>query len=580
MWAVVTGLLSIVAAVVGWNLRDVPSPAEMRLSIETPSAMDPTSLAISPDARNVVFEAISEGRPRLWVRSLNSATARPLARTEEAYLPFWSPDSRSVGFFAAGKLKRIDLEGGTVQTLADATVGGGGTWNRDGVIVFVPNRIAGFSRVSASGGQPAEVLDFGAKQGLRQLSNPEFLPDGAHFVFASEGRGGGIVELYVGALDGSEPRHLFDTDNGDTATAYAAGHLFFIRQGTLFAQRFDLTRLAPSGDPIPVTEAVGVVAAATVSTTATVIYRPASGAPRQRQLVWMDRSGNMIGALGDPYAAGAGNPSMSPDGTMVALAQVTQGNSDLWTLDTMRGLFTRFTSDAFISNTPVWSPDGSRIIFQSNPKGVLDLYEQRIAGDRSEQLVLATPEGKMATDWRGDFVLYHTFAETTGADLWALPMKGDRKPFVVVKTAFDERIGQFSPDGKWVAYQSNESGQDEIYVTAFPPSPGRSTRVSTSGGAQVRWREDGKELFYIALDDRLMAVPMRFDAAGSNVQPGVPVALFTTHVGGALQQFMTAPTRQQYMVSRDGSRFLMNNLVEQPSTTFPITVLLNWKGKS
>ena len=578
MWAAAAGLAAATAGVFAWALRAVPPPAEMRLAIETPPAMDSTSVAISPDGDKVVFEAISEGRPRLWLRSLSSSTARPLARTEEAYLPFWSPDGRSVGFFAAGKLKRIDLNGETVQTLADAGVAGGGAWNRDGVILFVPNKIIGLARVAASGGASAEVLNFGAKQGLRQLSHPQFLPDGGHFVFASEGRGGGIVEIYAGALDGSEPRHLLDTDNGNTEIAYAADHLFFIRQGTLFAQRLDLTRLTVIGDPTPVAEGVGVIAAATSPETPTLVYRPAASAPRARQLVWVDRAGITIGKLGEPYAAGAGNPSMSPDGGTVAVAQVTQGNSDIWLVDSRRGLFSRFTSDPFISNNAVWSPDGSRIVFQSNPKVALDLYQQRLSGDRTEELVLATPESKMPTDWRGDFLLYHTYAARTGTDLWALPMKGERKPFPLLQTPYDERIGEFSRDGHWIAYQSNESGQDEIYVRPFPGS-GPSTRVSTRGGGQARWREDGKELFYIARDDRLMAVPMRLEPDGRSVEPGIPVPLFATHVGGALQQFMTAPTRQQYMVSRDGSRFLMNNLVEQESTTSPITVVLNWKGK-
>jgi hypothetical protein len=249
MWAAAAAALAVTAATLVWLLRANPAQPELRLSIETPQAMDATSLAISPDGGQVVFEAISDGRPRLWVRAMSSPSARPLPRTENAHGPFWSPDGRSIAFFADGKLKRIDLQGGTVQTLADATSGDGGTWNRDDVILFVPNRFSPLLRLAASGGTPAEVPNFSAKQGLRDLSHPQFLPDGTHFVVASQRRGAGVVEIYGGALDGSPPRHLFDTDAAPTA--YAAGRLFFIRQGTLFAQRFDQSTLTFVDNPVP-----------------------------------------------------------------------------------------------------------------------------------------------------------------------------------------------------------------------------------------------------------------------------------------------------------------------------------------
>jgi len=268
---------------------------------------------------------------------------------------------------------------------------------------------------------------------------------------------------------------------------------------------------------------------------------------------------------------------MSADGRRVAWDRTGGGNVDIWLMDLQRSAPNRFTSEATIDAYPTWSPDGSRLVFGSFRKDAMDLYLKLASGAVSEEPLLATPQPRAPTDWSSDgrFILYRSSQPTTGYDLWALPLESGGKPgkpFPIVETASEERDGQFSPDGKWIAYESNESDRSEIYVQRFP-SPEGKVRISTNGGAQIRWSRDGKELFYVALDGRLMAVPIQFVADGHTINPGAPVPLFATHLGGALQ----AAARQQYMVSPDGKRFLMNTIAEE--TAPPITVVLNWKAK-
>jgi Tol biopolymer transport system component len=577
-------ILPIAALLALWWLRPAPPLSEMRVEITTPPSADPVSVAISRDGQKLVFVGTHEGRSRLWLRSLSSVSSRPLAGTDGASCPFWSPNSASIGFFADGKLKRIDIDSGSVRVLS-AALSCGGTWNADDTILYAAPLFGPISRVSARSGEPApekrvDVTRIDRPRHLRHRL-PQFLPDGRHFLFyvaaSPEARG-----IYVGDLNGSEPQRLLDAD---TAAVYVpSGHLLFVRQGTLFAQAFDPAGMVLTGNPFPVDEHVAFnptkyVAAVSGSSTGIVIYRAGSAAGR-RQFLWFDRSGKEIGRVGDPDSADPLDPSLSPDGQRVALHRTVNGRADVWLLENGRAALSRFTSEEIAgagvgASRPIWSPDGTKIVFAALPKKVTDLFRISVRGGNAE-LLLDTDQPKAATDWSTDgrFLLYRSFDWKTGWDIWALPMGEDGSPgtrIQVVRTNSDETNGQLSPDGKWVAYQSNETGRFEIYVQPFP-GPGPKSAVSRNGGAQVRWRRDGKELFYIALDDRLMAVPMQVSANGQSIEMGAPAPLFTTHIGGAVE----GANRQQYMVSTDGQQFLMNTIIEE--AVLPIIVLLNWKA--
>jgi Tol biopolymer transport system component/aminoglycoside phosphotransferase (APT) family kinase protein len=574
-WITALVVVAVLAVAMGIReFRGVPRAAEMRLEITTPPTADPASIAISPDGQKILFVATSEGQSKLWLRPLDSVTGRVLAGTDGASFPFWSPDSQSVGFFAKGKLKRVDVDRGAVQILADAPEGRGGSWNRDGTIIFTPdsNRSPVF-RISATGGAALPVTRMETTKETNHRF-PHFLPDGHHFLYYVQG----TLEshgVYASDLDDSGARRLLDVES---APVYeSSGHLLFVRENTLFAQGFDVAHLELKGIPFSVAESIATVytaqgsAAVSASSMGPIIYRTASAAGR-RQLLWFDRSGKEIGKAGD--ATNASSVSISRDSRRVALAQLINNNYDIWLLDLGRSVLSRFTSDAAVDAGPTWSPDDRRIAFRSNRNGAYDLYAKPTIGAGSEELLLASGQDKQALDWSPDgrFLLYQNLDPKTGLDVWALPMEGDRKPFPVVRTNFDEDLAQFSPDGKWITYQADESGRYEIYIQPFP-GPGDRTQVSSSGGAQVRWRRDGKELFYIALDGRLMAVPIHSTSNAQTSLVGSPVPLFVAHVGPALSY----PSKQQYDVSSDGQRFLMNTIIDEAPS--PITVILNWKAK-
>jgi serine/threonine protein kinase len=562
----------LVAGGLLWLRRPLASLSEMRLELSTPPTTDPVSLAISPDGKKIAFIATADGGPRLWIRSLQSGTARPLAGTEGASLPFWSQNSQSIAFFADGKLKRTDEQGNSIQLLANAA-GRGGAWNQDGTILFTTTNAAPLSRVGIDGGDPSPVTRIAEHQ--LGHSFPQFLPDNHHFLYYVRGdpasRG-----VYLSQLESPESRRLFDADSG---AVYAARHLLFARDGTLFAQPFDPNGLKITGDAITVAAPIifdaarGPLAASASSAGAIVFRMGSSGAVRQ--LTWLDRSGKELRRVGSPETAERlQNPSLSVDGQAVALYRRIGSAVDVWSLDLGRETVTRITFDAADDVLPIWSPDRSRLVFSSNRASkVHDLYVKSIAEGSPEEVLLRSLQFKHATDWSqdGKFVLFRSQDPKTDWDVWAVSVGGDRKAFPVVRTEFAEHNAQFSPDGKWIAYQSNETGRFEIYIQPFPR--GTKTVISPSGGAQVRWRRDGTELFYIALDGRLMAVPIRLDFGAASV--GRPVPLFVTRVGGAVQ----GTDRHQYMVSPDGSRFLLNMFVSE-SLSAPITLVLNWAGAS
>ena len=555
--AVVT-LVAIVTALVAL-VPESPAP-KMILEITTPPTTEPGSLAISPDGKKIVFVATSEGEAQLLLRSLESGLAEPLPRTVNPTFPFWSPDSRSIGFFADQKLKRIDIDLGVVRELADAPVGSGGSWNSDDVILFAPAISSAIFQVPAAGGLPVQVT----QQAGRTASHihPRYLPDGRHFIYRTGNR------IYVTNLDGLEPRLLLD-GVGPVDFHAPSGQLLFTRQGVLFAQAFDLTRSELSAEPEPVAEEVQAIALS-ASAAGPIVYRSGTGGD-ERQLAWFDRSGKEIERVGDPIHD-ANAPTISPDGNIVAFQYRPGGNFDIGLLDMDTGFLDNLTFSAGGELFPVWSTSGRSVAFGAARSSAFDLYEQSTAGGE-ERLLFRSELNKLPTDWTADgsFLLYRSLDPAAGYDLWALRMDGGGEAFPVVQTDADDREGQFSPDGGWIAYQSNRSGQFEIYVQPFP-GPGRSRQISPSGGTQVRWRADGRELFYIGLDERLMAVPMEWTPGSDSFEPGRPVALFPTKVGGALQGVMP----QQYAVSSDGERFLMNLVLDSDGNQ-PITVILNWQ---
>ena len=545
-------------------LREVPPP-EMRVDISTPSTPAPLEFALSPDGRHIVFVASGDGSQRLWLRTLDKTDAQPMPGTEGADFPFWSADSRSIGFTAAGKIKRIDIAGGPPQILANTGQVRGGAWNAAGTILFTVTSGALF-RTTASGGEPVAVTRLGQAQAVQEF--PQFLPDGRQFLYyvltSPEGAG-----IYLGSLDGGESKRLAAADS---AAAYLPPEMIaFVRGTSLMVQHFDLKRGELTGDPMRLADPIGLdprgTAGFSVSSDGRLAYRGGGGALRQFR--WYDLTGKVLGVGGQPDSASPLYPELSPDGARVALYRLAQNNGDVWLTDLLRGGMTRLTFDPGIDSAPVWSPDGMRIAFFSSRKGPSNLYLKPSSGAGAEELLLESPNAKAPQDWSKDgrFLLYREADPKTGRDLWALPVTGnDRKPIVVVKTPFEELNGQFSPDGRWVAYETNESGRFEIAVQPFPAATGK-WQVSTDGGIQPRWRADGKELYFVAPDGKLMAASI---TAGAAFAAGTPAALFPAALAPG-----SGSQKQQYAVSRDG-RFLISQVVEASSAA-PITLILNWK---
>ena len=461
---------------------------------------------------------------------------------------------------------RLDIGGGAPRALATVTQGPRGTWSTDGTILFKRNSNSPVWRVAAAGGEPVAVTRLDPPRQVEHRS-PHFLPDGHHFLFEALGTPE-AAGIYLGSLDGATPTRL---TAADSAGAFLPPDwVTFVRQGTLVARRLDLALGTLTGDPVTLADRVGGFA---VSGAGLIAYRAGGGA--LRQLRWVDRTGKVVGVAGGPDANNLQAPEFSPDGRRVAIQRTAQNYADLWLLDLFRGGMTRLTFHAAQDITPVWSPDGMRIAFGSDRLGVYDLYQKPSNGAGLEQTLLTSSIGKAPQDWSADghWLLYYEINPTTGRDLWALDMTSpDRTPRVVANTAAEEVLAQFSPDGRWVAYQTNESGRFELVVQPFPGAGGK-WQVSTSGGVAPRWRADGKELYFLAPDATMMAVPVT--AAGPSFEAGTPVALFPARIvgGGSL-----AANHPHYAVARDG-RFLIHQPVADAAVA-PITLILNWNPEA
>jgi dipeptidyl aminopeptidase/acylaminoacyl peptidase len=444
-------------------------------------------------------------------------------------------------------------------------------------VLFAPTRGGAIAQVSATtGGEPTPVTRLTSGQLSHRF--PQILPDGRHFLFEVIEPGGANGATYVSAIDGGDARRVFE--QSVVARYMSPGYLLFGLGGRLLAQPFEVSRLQLSGAPIPVADSVARILDPgspiwSVSDVGHIAYRSPSGVG-QRQLTWLDRSGTEIGKVGelDPVSI-IRNISISPDGRQIALRRNGEGDSSqIWIMDAHTGYANPLTNSGGSHNYPVWSPHGDRLVFGTNPKnaGVMNLYQLQLINGNREELVLKSQQISQPEDWSSDgqFVVYRTTHPGRVNDLWAVSMQDDHKTFPIIETAADEKGAQFAPDAHWIAFESNETGSYEIYVQRFPVSRGKK-RVSSNGGAQVRWRHDGKELFYIALDGRLMAVPIRLPSTGDDVEAGPPIPLFATRVGGPLQ----GNQRQQYAVTDNPQRFLMDTLTEDSRST--ITVVLNWK---
>jgi Tol biopolymer transport system component len=569
VWALLVALAAAVAAVATPMFRKAPAPAEIRFNLLFPRgvAADFAQLAISPDGQQIVVApSFGPQQPNpLWLRPLASTSGRLLTGTEGASFPFWSPDGQSIGFFADEKLKRLDVNSQAIQILADAPVARGGAWQADNSILFAPNARGPLFRVPATGGQPTVATHL--QEGQNDHRAPFILPDGLHFLYYARGDAQ-VRGVHVARLDGTETKRLLDADG---AAVYArSGHLLFPRQGELLAQSFDAIRLTLDGEAFHVADSVSVnpgisLASLSASPSGPIAY--GTDSIRRTQFAWFDRSGRRLETLGTPDQRSLANPSLSPDGNRIAFSRVVGGNWDVWLID-MQGAVSKFTSALSLDWNPVWSPDGQQIFYQSSS----NIYSRSVTEGTPEQALLSERGMIYPSDVSPDgSVLLYTRDLGSGTDLWYVSLGADRTPHPFVQTAFQERDGQFSPDGKWVAYQSNDAGHFEIYLQPFP-GPGDRIQVSASGGQHVRWARNGSELFYIAADQRLTSVRVTLGATGKLVV-GTPVPLFRTELDSSFL------TRQQYVVSPDGQRFLINaatDAIDPPS----ITLILNWKGNA
>lgn len=551
---------------------NLPLP-ETRVDIVTPATTLPTDIALSPDGRQIVFVASdNDGVSKLWLRSLSTTTTQPLAGTEGATKPFWSPDGRAIGFFAGNALQRIDTAGGAPQTLAPTGLTAGGTWRADNTLLFATG-VGPLRRVSATGGEATAVTTLEPRQ--TGHAHPHFLPDGQQFLFYVRGAPE-TSGIYLGNLDGSVPVRLTAADFA--GVYHPNGWLLWTRAGTLTAQRLDLAQAALTGESVTLADGIttdGLMSALSVSSSGLIAYRTGDGGGRQ--LTWVDRTGANLGTLGEPDDTQFA-PSLSPDGRRVAVVR----EGDIWLLDGARS--SRFTFDDALDNFPLWSPDGSKIVFRSARTGVGDLYQKSSSGAGEETLLLGSDQFKTPHSWSADgrFLMYHIISPQTGRDMWALPMTGGGDPFIVLQTPFQERWAKLSPDGRWVAYSSNASGREETYIRAFvAPDTAASDatavsgvwQISTSGGISPAWSPDGRELYYLDPAGNMMAVP--FSIAGDSVEVGNPIALFPTRIAGGGTDVGLG---WQYDVAADG-RFLINTLVGEGSTT-PITLILNWNPEA
>ncbi len=581
LWMSAAALFAAAAAVLAFFfLRGPREPVRvLRSSVAPPEGgtfwLDPSTPGppvLSPDGRRIAFSArTADGKIRLHVRSLDAFEARAFPGTEDAQYPFWSPDSRSIGFFTGGKLKAIESDGGPPVTLCSTDSDPkGGAWNRNGVIVFARGSATTLWRIPAGGGDPVELTHFDPKRGDNSHRHPRFLPDGKHFLYlarsinaATEGHA-----VVVASLDGGPEKILL---RSPAAAEYGSGHLLFLRERTLMARPFDADRLAFTGDAVPLAEnilllsltaATGIFSA---SQNGVLVYQTVQGQPTSK-LQWVSRDGTAQGTLGE--AADYLEMAISPDSKRVVatLRDPASGTRDLWVLDVSRNLGTRFTFDPANETSPVWSPDGNWLAYSSNRKGHDDIYRKALSGSADEELLVESKTDKNAYAWSPDgrYLAYTDTGKDTKFDIFVLPLEGERKPQVFLQTPFLEYPAAFSPDGRWLAYGSEESGNFHIYVTSFP-RPGRKWQVSTESGAYAYWSADGKEIVYHGYSGQVWAVEIA--AKGDSVEMGAPKPLFK--LAGPPR-----PSGAEFFPTADHQRFLILDHGQKANAL--LNLVVNW----
>ena len=593
LWVASVAALAAIAALVyvaPW--KPASEVAAIRFEIQ-PTAdvkfIDGGFPMVSPNGKWVVFPGTSaDGTTRMWLRALDSVEVRPLIGTESgnAFPPpvFWSPDSKYIAFsstpgpFSPGQLKKLDITGGPPTAICNiAGAVPGGAWNKDGVIVFGGNAGPGLFQVPASGGdpKPLTLVDRQNKEAAHRF--PQFLPDGRRFLYLRASSDLNRQGVYVGSLDAKAEEQSVTrvmATNRQAVFAPSAdgglGRLLFLRETTLFAQPFDPAEASLKDGPTPVTDQVASFAAATaglfsVSETGVLTYRVGPGA-NEGQLSWFDSAGNFTGSVAK---GNYGNAELSPDETRIAVTEFDSqsGASNIWVFDLQRGSRTKVTFNAGRNDFAVWSPNGDRIVFASNRNGFMDLYEKNADGTGEERLLLKSDDEKQPTSWSRDgrYLLYNMAGP---GDIGVLPLEGERKPFPFLHTEFPEGQAVFSPDGRWIAYTSLESGSPEAYIRPFTPEKGSESGaggkwlVSNGGGQRPRWRGDGKELYYVSPAPQQFAVDITM---GSVPRPGVPRRLFAV------------PLLNNYTVTADGKRFLRVSASGGASAS-PFRVVTNWQA--
>jgi Tol biopolymer transport system component len=581
---VIGGVLLLVVALgaVALFLERKPAPAVLKFAVTQPENTSyPGMPSVSPDGRYLTFSAVGpEGKRMLWLRPLDALHATVIQGSEGASAPFWSPDSRSIAFFGGKYLKKVKTTGGAPENICQAEAApGGGSWNRDGVILFAPSLSDGLYRVAASGGKPQLVLKLDESKSERADLWPQFLPDGKHFVFYQQTDLAETSGVYVGSIDEPEYLRLFTSQTNAVYSAAApetpkTGYLLYINERNLMARQFNAGRMEVTGDPITLANDIGAVRSMalspiSVSATGVLVYQGV-GQPT-RQMVWMDRGGKQLAVSGTP--GNWGPPRISPDGNRATVAKSGPdgGIAHLWLLDASGGA-EQMTDGPMHEGSPIWSPDGSRIAHFGKQGDAYDIFVRTAQVGSKAELMLKGTDRKFPTDWSRDgrYLVFRVDDPGTKHDIWGFSV-GDRRAAPILATIFSEDYASISPNGKWMAYQSDESGRNEVYVQSFDGlnnDTKRRWKVSEDGGLP-HWRSDGGELFYMTSDGRVMSVSIRVGADGG-LESGQP------------QKFFQARPIPKYWnlfdASPDGQRFLVNIPLEWTSA-LPITVVTNWTEK-